>query len=137
MTDDVESGGPEILLVDDERETCEEIAEFLGIHGYVCHIAGSVDEALATLSLRCAVGIVLTDLRMPHRDGFDLLRTIMRAEDGRKVIVMTGHQTAADADSSTMFGAAGFLTKPLDPREVLAAVRRASDPAGARRPEAS
>ena len=125
MIDPVCAGRTEVLLVDDERETCEEIAEFLGAYGFVCHVADSVDAALATLAVRQAIGVVLTDLRMPHRSGFDLLRDVARADDHRKVIVMTGHHTRADADSSAIYGAAGFLTKPLDPYAVLDAVRRA------------
>lgn len=127
---------PEVLIVDDERETCEEIAEFLDAYGFSSCIAGSVDEALASIDGHCDVRVVLTDLRMPRRSGFDLLQALSAQPDACRVIIMTGHADEAGKERALQLGAWAFVAKPLDPHAVLDLVRSAlADTTRARAPD--
>jgi DNA-binding response OmpR family regulator len=116
--------GAKILIVDDERA----IADILKLHfeeeGYVTLAAQSVDKALKILE-QGPVDLVMLDIRMPGKDGFDFLRAVS-TNHGRPrmpVIVMTGRGEL----ESLMEGIAvdGFVSKPFEMSLVLETIRRA------------
>ena len=65
-----------VLLVDDDEAACRLLAEVLERDGYRVAAALSVDEALAKLEREGPFDAVLTDLRMPERNGLDLLKIV-------------------------------------------------------------
>src|SRR5580700_5643108 len=97
--------GPRVLIVDDELEMAEMIADELGDRGYRALALSSGREALDRLR-RETYDALITDLRMPDADGLRLLRESRALDPSRPVIVMTGHgaiDTALEADRCGAF----------------------------------
>jgi two-component system response regulator AtoC len=114
-----------ILVVDDEEGVRSFIAEVLeGEHGVV-QTAADGDAAAAELD-RQAFDVVLTDLKMPGRDGLALLAKIRAEQPETQVILLTAHATVENAVSAMKSGAFDFLQKPIgSPAELRLLVARA------------
>ena len=65
-----------ILVVDDESVIAEELCEFLSSFDYTCQKALSVNEALALIETNLHITLILTDMRMPGRDGAELIQAL-------------------------------------------------------------
>ena len=113
-----------ILIVDDEQSMREVLAILLKKEGFDVLTAGSRAEAAAALS-RCAVDMILTDVRLPDGDGIEILRHVKAAAPETVVIVMTGYGTSADAVAARKLGAFAYLFKPFDVDEVRIVIRDA------------
>ncbi len=105
--------GLRVLVVDDEREIRELLAEALGAWGYEATTAGNADEALGALGTTLADAALL-DIMMPGMSGIDLLREIKRRDLDVDVIMMTGRPTVETAVQALKAGAYDYLEKPLD-----------------------
>jgi DNA-binding NtrC family response regulator len=116
--------GSLVLVVDDEPDIVETLASFLQENlGVRVAGAGSADEALAVARKEPPV-LVLADYRMPGRDGLELLEACAREFPDAGRILMTAYPDM-DLALTALERAriVGFLTKPLDPKKVLALVR--------------
>lgn len=115
-----------VLLVDDEPDILDEACETLTDEGYDAICAGSVDEALEELRNHPDIGIVVTDLKMPGRNGGDLIKTA-RQEFERDIafIIMSGHGSPRVKTNGVDIKKFPFLRKPLDIDEFLEAVETA------------
>jgi two-component system response regulator PilR (NtrC family) len=113
-----------ILIVDDEQSMREVLAILLKKEGFDVLTAGSRAEAAAALA-RCAVDMILTDVRLPDGDGIEILRHVKAAAPETVVIVMTGYGTSADAVAARKLGAFAYLFKPFDVDEVRIVIRDA------------
>jgi len=116
-----------ILIVDDEPDIVENIAEYFARKGYEVEIAKDGKEALDCLSADSSILIVVADIRMPRLDGLELLRQIRTsmARDEIKVIFISGHSGGAEADRALKLGAFRFLGKPLKLRDLQVTVEQA------------
>ncbi len=116
--------GEKILIVDDERAIADLLKLHLEEEGYVVLTAPSVDKALKALE-QGSVNLVMLDIRMPGKDGFDFLRAVStkHGKPRMPVIVMTGRGEL----ESLMEGIAvdGFVNKPFEMSLVLGEVRKA------------
>ncbi len=114
-----------ILIVDDEDAIREELFEYLTHKGYGCVDAAGVGPALEALHGDPELAIVLTDVRMPGRDGLELIVTA-KAEIGRDLefVIMTGHGGKSEAIGALRLGAQDFLEKPIDLKHLLHVVER-------------
>jgi two-component system NtrC family response regulator len=112
-----------ILVVDDEERQRKVLAGFLRKRGFGVEEAGNAEGALRAVSFR-TVDLVLTDLRMPGRDGIQLLDGIHAINPELPVIVMTAFGTVASAVDAMKRGAADYLTKPVDLDELELLVAR-------------
>jgi two-component system response regulator AtoC len=101
-----------VLVVDDRPEMAEMIADHLCDRGYEATATSSGEEALRVLRT-CRVDVLVTDLRMPDVNGFDLLSASMDLDPSRTVILMTGYGGLDTALEATQRGAFQFLTKPF------------------------
>ncbi len=131
----------QILVVDDEANLRRVLCAQLTRDGYDAHAVDDGESAVAFLREH-HIDLVLTDLRMPRLDGMSLLRTAMRDDPNRPVVMMTAHGTVETAVEALKSGAFDYLTKPFDQEEVRIVVRKAlrtSDlaSADASRPEAA
>ena len=115
-----------ILVVDDERETREMIVELLREEGVEAHPAGSVDEALETLR-QGRFEAVLSDIQMPGKDGFTLIRELRQRGTAIPVILMTSFGTEETAHEAVGAGAFDCLLKPFARSALLESVDRALD----------
>jgi signal transduction histidine kinase len=123
------TGGLRVLLVDDSPDTIAVLGALLAVKGFRVDLAASVDEALrAARSAR--PDIILTDIGMPGRDGYDLLRQVQADNDLRAVPVVaaTGYVGSQEQEHMTRAGFAATLSKPFDVEELLATLGRICPP---------
>ena len=116
------TGGPKLLVVDDEPPIRRLLGAGLARAGYVLVEAGSAREALAALQID-KPELVLLDLGLPDRDGLELVPLIKGA--GAAVIVISARDETEQKVAALDLGADDYVTKPFDTEEVLARVRTA------------
>jgi two-component system, OmpR family, response regulator len=112
---------PHILVVDDHREIRDLLARFLGRHGLRVSVASGGAEMRKVLAA-AAVDLVVLDIMMPGEDGLTLCRAL-RAEGDMPVILLTAVSGEDDRVVGLETGADDYLTKPFNPRELLARIR--------------
>ena len=110
--------GLEILLVEDDQDTLEAMTHGLTALGASVRAATSVDEAWRSFVHR-APHLVLTDLSMPHEDGYSLLRRIHSQQNRPPVVALTGLTRPEDKERVERAGFAAFVAKPIDLRQLV------------------
>ena len=115
---------PSVLLVDDDVTLRERLARALRERNFDVRTAGSADEAIA-LARADSPEMAVLDLKMPGRSGLDLLREMRDHDPATRILVLTGYGSIATAVEATKLGAIGYLPKPVDADELLAAFARA------------
>jgi len=113
-----------ILIVDDEEDALENCRRILSRVPYECVAASNPRDALRILE-REQPGLVLTDLRMPHMDGIEVLTAAKRLDPAIQVVLLTAHATIETAVTSMRYGAFDYITKPFTSTELVQVVRRA------------
>jgi DNA-binding NtrC family response regulator len=125
----------DVLVVDDEPVVREAIRRILGVEGLRVAAAEDARSAIAHPAAgRCR--LVLCDLKLPDDSGITVIRRLRAARPELPVVLITGYATAESAAEALAAGACGFLPKPFEESELLAAVRHALQGAGARMKEA-
>ncbi|GAA4048691.1 response regulator [Parerythrobacter jejuensis] len=110
-----------ILLVDDEQSLREPLAEYLVGQGFRISEAESAAGARSVL-LNAKPDIALVDIMMPGEDGLSLTRHLIEARD-LPVILLTAKGEATDRIIGLEIGADDYVTKPFEPRELVARIR--------------
>ncbi len=113
-----------ILFVDDEEQLRTSAAEWLSLSGFQVATSDSVDAAEAALAGR-PCDVVVTDLRMPVRDGMALLDAAGRSDPDLPVVMLTGHGDVSAAVEAMRRGAHDFLEKPYDADHLVVVLDRA------------
>lgn len=118
--------GIRVLVVEDNDDTREVLGLSLELVGAEVTGAASVDEAIrADLT---AFDIAITDLSMPHRDGYDLLRTAHAQAPALRVIAVSGYSKEQEQErGGTPDSFAGYLVKPVDHQELLNTIQRVAN----------
>ena len=114
-----------ILIADDNRTTTQTLSALVERWGHSVFPAFDGAEALTLLEAE-AVDILLTDLRMPHVDGMELLRIVKERWPETIVIVVTAFGSVETAVEAMQAGAFDFLTKPYDNGELKIKLARAA-----------
>lgn len=117
-----------ILIVDDEENMRNTLAEILRDEGYQVTTAATGEEAVA-LCERGAFEVVLMDVRMPGIDGVEAFRRIRRHQEGVRVILMSAYSIESLKEAALDDGAIAFLPKPLDLDRVIDLVAETRDTA--------
>ena len=112
-----------ILVVDDEADACETLAELLREEGYLVETAADGLKALAKLDA-FAPDVVITDLKMPGLDGMGLMHKVHEEDRDRGVIVMTASNAVDTAVAAMRAGAADYLVKPFHFDELALVTQR-------------
>ena len=113
-----------ILVVDDDPDLLRLLTIRLEGAGYRVSASPSAERALAQIAVQ-RPDLVLTDLRMGEMDGLALFEAVHAAHPTLPVVILTAHGTIPDAVAATRRGVFGYLTKPVDPQNLLAEVERA------------
>jgi len=114
---------PRILIVDDEAEITEILADLLS-EDYDCSRAGSAEDALTRLR-DDEFQLVISDITMPGMSGLDMIPHVKELAPDTVVVMISGMQTVESAISALRVGAFDYLMKPFDLRQVEAVVKRA------------
>ncbi|MBC8293006.1 MAG: sigma-54-dependent Fis family transcriptional regulator [Proteobacteria bacterium] len=117
------NSGKTVLVVDDEERICRVLEATLGAMGLNVRSAGDGDAAIKQLDED--VDLVLTDLKMPGRDGLAVLEASAVQSPERPVIIMTAFGSVDSAVSAMKRGAYDYVTKPFNLEEIELLVRRA------------
>jgi len=112
-----------ILVVDDEERLARSLAELLRGEGYEVEWAIGGRAGIQALDKR-AFRLLITDLRMPEVDGFQLIDHVARHHHGTAVIVITGHATTQSAIDAIHLRVADYLTKPFEFDFLLASIEK-------------
>ncbi len=113
-----------ILLAEDNDLSRENLTELLTEEGYEVEAVKDGREAMDAFP--CAkYDLVITDLKMPHVDGLQLLKFIKEINPENIVIMITGHATVDNAVNAMRIGAFDYITKPLKQDLVVLTVKRA------------
>lgn len=123
---------PTVLVVDDEKEMAEMIADGLGERGYHATSCSSGTEAVELVQSG-AFDAIVTDLRMGNRDGMQVLAASRNAAPDRPVILMTAYSAVETAVEAIRQGANHYLTKPFKVDELALFLSRALGDAQLRR----
>jgi two-component system response regulator RegX3 len=118
-----------VLLVEDEQAIAEPLTERLAREGFAVTWVGSAADALAAP----AHDLVLLDLRLPDRDGFEVCREL-RARSGVPIIVISARGDEVDRVVGLELGADDYLVKPFGIRELLARINAVTRRTGERAP---
>jgi two-component system C4-dicarboxylate transport response regulator DctD len=114
-----------IILIDDDEEVLEALAETLRLGGYAVEPCPSLMAAREHLAREAEI-VVLSDVRMPARDGFAVLAEVRAVDPDIPVILISGHADVSMAVEAMRQGAHDFVEKPADPAYVLELLHRAS-----------
>ena len=115
------SEAPHLLVVDDHREIREALAKYLARHDYRVSVADSAAAARRMLETS-RIDLVVLDVMMPREDGLSLCRQL-RAKRDLPIIMLTAMAEETDRVVGLEMGADDYVTKPFNPRELLARIR--------------
>jgi DNA-binding NtrC family response regulator len=113
-----------VLLVDDEVEFVETLAERLRARGLEVEVATTGMEGLAKAQAT-RFDVVVLDFAMPGMDGVATLRALRAASPDLQIMLLTGHATIKAAIEATRLGAVDVLEKPMDITTLLEKIREA------------
>jgi len=115
-----------VLIADDERNLRELIVRELARRGH--EVDGVGDGAAALERIReGSYDVVVLDMRMPHKEGIDVLRELATFPEAPQVIMLTGFQEVSTAVEAMKLGAYDYLTKPTKIEELDVVVRKAAE----------
>ena len=111
-----------VLIIEDEVRLASTLQDLLDMNGYtadVCHDGESgLDNALSGI-----YDVVLLDVMLPKMDGFTVLRNLRSAGNAVPVLMLTARSELSDRVEGLDCGADYYLTKPFEPKELLACIR--------------
>jgi len=125
-----------VLIVDDDRELCELVAELLGEEGFSVEVANRSDAGLAR-ALSGEHALVVLDVMMPGMNGFEVLRRLRAEGSDVHVMMLTARGDDIDRIVGLEIGADDYLPKPFNPRELVARIQAILRRARPARAEAS
>jgi len=114
-----------ILVVDDEETIRKSLRMILEYEGYQFLEAEDGERALEVIEETVGLDLVLLDVKLPGKDGLEVLEEIRNRPYSPQVIMISGHGTVQTAVEATKLGAFDFLEKPLHRERVLLSLRNA------------
>lgn len=116
---------PSVLVVDDEPNIVLSLEFLLKQVGYEVRVARDGEAALDSIA-QAKPGLVLLDVMMPKRDGFDVCQTIRANPDWSdiRIIMLTAKGREVEREKGLALGADEYVTKPFSTREVVEKVRQ-------------
>ncbi|NBN62986.1 response regulator [Microvirga tunisiensis] len=112
---------PHILVVDDHRDIRETLARYLVKNGYRASTAENAAQARKALKA-AVIDLIVLDVMMPGEDGLSLCRSLVEG-DAPPIILLTAMAEDTDRIIGLEIGADDYVTKPFNPRELLARIK--------------
>src|SRR6185503_11161650 len=103
-----------ILVVDDDKNTRDYLAAFLGSSGYVVECLGSGDETIERLASGYSPSVILLDVMLPGKDGIEVLANVKALYAKIPIIILSGIGQIKTVVEAMKTGAADYLTKPFE-----------------------
>lgn len=125
-----------VLVVDDEKPIVDLLTRYLGQHGFRAIGAYSSENAREIVRQDPAIGVVISDVRMPGQSGLALAEELLRARpdtEALEIVLISGAGLPEGVHDATIARAFDVLRKPFRPSEVASAAGRALKSAEARR----
>jgi two-component system response regulator CpxR len=110
-----------ILIIDDDEELCDLVAEYLAVEGFSTEAVHDGESGLAA-AISGDFGIVILDVMLPKKNGFDVLRALRETSD-LPVLMLTARGDDMERIVGLEIGADDYLAKPFNPRELVARLR--------------
>jgi len=110
-----------ILVVDDEPHIVEVVGAYLEREGHTVTTAGDGEAALAEIAA-AGPDLVVLDVMLPRRSGFDILRELRARGEATPVILLTARDELVDRVAGLEIGADDYVAKPFEPRELVARI---------------
>src|SRR3984957_10197692 len=120
-TDPTATRAPRVLLVDDDRELCQMLSEYLDAEHFDVKSVHDGGEALAELEAG-EFEIVILDVMLPNVGGLDVMRKL-GASYATPILMLTARGDDVDRIVGLELGADDYLSKPFNPRELVARIR--------------
>src|SRR4051812_21449152 len=111
-----------LLVVDDEPEVAETLAQLLREEGYSVDTCGTAEEAIERFRTE-TYHLLLTDLLLPGKSGVDLTKIVHDHAPATAIVLITGHATVKTAVAALKRGASDYIRKPVNPKKLLDRVR--------------
>ncbi len=111
----------QILVVDDDRQLTSFLERLLGKHGFLATAVGSAAQMRAALA-RHRFDLIVLDIGLPDSDGMELTRELRR-EHRIPIVMLTARDEVFDRIVGLELGADDYVTKPFEPRELLARIK--------------
>ena len=112
-----------ILVVDDEGIVLDSCRRVLEEDGFDVLLVTSADKAISAIEDE-EPSVLLMDVKMPLRDGMDLMREVKERWPSIPIIVMSGYHTTETIEEANKMGASAFINKPFTPDELLETVQK-------------
>lgn len=116
-----------ILIVDDDAIVVQSCMRILELEGMEASIASTVEMGTKLLSAEgpaASFDLILTDVKMPGQDGFEMIRQAREIQPAIPIIMMTGYLTSRTMEKNRRYGADNYIAKPFTPDELIDAVRK-------------
>ena len=121
--DSTDSPTLSILVVDDDKDVCEYLEDFLTAEGYRVTKVNDPTEALDALK-QAEYHVCILDIMMPKLSGIDLLEQIRRVDDDIAVIILTGYPSLETAAEAIEHDVSAYIRKPFSTDEFRQALQR-------------
>ncbi|MGM0532442.1 MAG: sigma-54-dependent transcriptional regulator [Bacteroidota bacterium] len=113
-----------ILIVDDDPTFGLMLETFLNKHQYETTLVGNSEEALRKIR-NVFFDVLLLDLRLPGKDGLEMLKSVKQVSPESQVVMMTAYADIQSAVQSIKLGAYDYVSKPVNPEEILQIISEA------------
>lgn len=116
--------GKTVLLIEDEPNIIEAISFLLERDGWTVRLHSEGVDAIEAVA-RTRPDVVVLDVMLPGRSGFDILKELREQEDTAKlpILMLTARGQTKDRDLANRYGVSAFMTKPFSNADMLQAVR--------------
>lgn len=115
-----------VLLVDDEKDFVETLAQRLEVRDFDVRYSLSGDDALVLIQEH-DIDVIILDVLMPGKDGIETLRLIKNLKPLIQVIMLTGHATVETGIEGMKLGAYDYLVKPTETEELVEKIIKANN----------
>jgi DNA-binding response OmpR family regulator len=115
-----------VLICDDEPNIVVALEFLMRQHGYETRVAGDGEQALREVA-SFAPDVILLDVMLPGRDGFDVCQTLRAAGNPVKIVMLTAKGRESEIAKGLALGADSYVTKPFSTRDLVERVAELLD----------